>query len=896
MDEMDDYIWQRRIQHGVRYQKSSVPFPDSVEIGLDFNAALERTEKLDLSLLTNGVMLELCEFAKTVTKSETYFLFEMLDFNFDLGVDVDIDQQYYDYSRRAHNKIKLLKEQIKVKPQRWKETFPLPDLSAILGATDRRSRKYYPKRNKMVDFSVLSIGSNNSQSAEHQKTESNGDMYVVKRGGLKPTENTFTYCKDLGVTPVVRPGDAAREKLDPSLVNNGVMLELLNFSRVLCGTHTGIVYDLVKQNFGHELDKTLFRMQLSKLMERKYACLTPEDKDAFRKEPFEVQTQTQKREYKRKRKIDPAADYEEQEGLTMTSKRRGTPKLMDDYVKDFCQDGDLSYMCPVDFETEMQSGSDAKPETMTFESSFSETEFSLDVKEEEEEVVVSPVPPRTNCLTGTHAKNTTLKAVSALFSEDDNVDRVAKTPKQKLWTRRTTRAKRILKSSKVNDLFARCREIALDFNVGSGNKQNVDPFLLTNHVLFEIYRFATTMSKSFRSFLFEILDINFNLVPQGNLYHRNFIYYMITKEKILQNHPDRWKPEFLSSPFQFPEVYNMVDVTSDFKTGPGVETEQPASVDLPASTESQEADMELHPYCKKFGLNLWSLAERPANQKLDLTALTTGAVLEIFGFVRELCAPVREMVNDVLEHNFDLDLQSEASVASGVIKRWYSLQKSVMKGQSPSPKITRWLNTVVPINGYSQLNRKPKTANANGSRDLDSGEDEDVKLEMEDFLVDVKTEETMEEDETINSYDFCEEIGLILDVGSKPEAGTKLDLRLLTRGVLYEMHRYVERNCNRYVPALYEILEYNFDLRSQNHRRVEFAWAVASQVIAIAGKNGRKGDYLKRAVELPIEVLESQQAVCKEEPDDCFGETDYSDNDIVFVRELKPVDIEVEIE
>ncbi|XP_078100517.1 uncharacterized protein LOC144513348 [Sander vitreus] len=564
---------------------------------------------------------------------------------------------------------------------------------------------------------------------------------------------------------------------------------------------------------------------------------------------------------------------------------------MDDYVKDFCQDGDLSYMCPVDFETEMQSGSEAKPEMMTFESSLSEMEFSLDVKEEEEEVVVSPVPPQANCWPGGHPKNTTLKAVSALFSEDDDEDRDAKTPKQKLWMRRTTRAKRILKSSKVNDLFARCREIALDFNVGSGNKQNVDPFLLTNHVLFEIYRFATTMSKSFRSFLFEILDINFNLVPQGNLYHRNFIYYMITKEKILQNHPDRWKPEFLSSPFQFPEVYNMVDVTSNFKRGHIVETEQLASVDLPALAESQGADMELHPYCKKFGLNLWSIAERPANQKLDLTALTTGAVLEIFGFVRELCAPVREMVNDVLEHNFELDLQSGASVASGVIKRWYSLQKSVMKGQSPSPKITRWLNTVVPINGYSQLNRKPKTAN--GCQDPDYG-GEDVKPEMEDFIVDVKTEET--EDEKINRYHFCEEIGLILDVGSKPEANVKLDLRLLTRGILFEMHRYVERNCNRYVPALYEILEYNFDLSSQNHRRVEFAWSIASQVIAIAGKNGRKGDYLNRAIELPIEVSDSQQAVCKEEPDDGFGETDYSDNDIVFVRELKPVDIEVEIE
>lgn len=78
---------------------------------------------------------------------------------------------------------------------------------------------------------------------------------------------------------------------------------------------------------------------------------------------------------------------------------------------------------------------------------------------------------------------------------------------------------------------------------------------------------------------------------------------------------------------------------------------------------------------------------------------------------------------------------------------------------------------------------------------------------------------------------------------------------------------------------------------------MEFAWSIASQVIAIAGKNGRKGDYLNKVFELPFEVSESSPIVCKEEPEDGFSELDINDNsDIAFVRELKPVDIEVEIE
>lgn len=150
-------------------------------------------------------------------------------------------------------------------------------------------------------------------------------------------------------------------------------------------------------------------------------------------------------------------------------------------------------------------------------------------------------------------------------------------------------------------------------------------------------------------------------------------------------------------------------------------------------------------------------------------------------------------------------------------------------------------------------------------------------------------------------YQNCKEIGLDLDLSSKSETKTKLDLKVLTRGVLFELHQYVQQNYNRYVPALYEILEYNFDLSSQSHRKVEFAWSIASQVLAMTGKKCRKGDYLTKVFELPFEAPkfpESSQVVFKEEPKDDFGEPDLNNDndDLVFVRKLKPVDMEVEIE
>ncbi|XP_073334855.1 uncharacterized protein [Pagrus major] len=880
MDGIDDYIWQRRIHHGVRYQKGAVPFPQSVEIGLEFNAALERKEKLDESLLTNGVMVDICDFAKTVTKSEKYFLFEMLEFNFDLGVDMDNDKQCYEYATRIHGKIKLLKEQIKFKTQRFRETFLLPDQNAIMRLSQsKKGRDYCPKRNKIVDASVLTDGSKNGQSSENQMTASNGAVssscVIKRRGRAKLTGDAYPFCKELGVTLIFQSDDPLRQKLDRSLVTNIVMMELLDFSRVLCGTHTGIVCDLVKQNFGLELDKTVLRMCVSKLTERRYTCITAEARDAFRKEPFKVTTKKPEQNCRKRKKPD--TNSKEVERLTKASERWGTLTNGDD-------DGDLSYMCPVDFETEMQSGTEAKPEKMMIVSP-AKSAVSMDVKQEEEEAFVSPVQPLTNGHNSSSFNprpktTTTLRAVSDLMSEDTNEDINVKDLKQKLWRRRAPRSKQILKSSKVNDLFTHCRKIALDFNVGSGNKQNVDLKLLTNHVLWEIYRFANLLKKSAQSFLLEILDVGFNFVLQDETQQRNFIYYMITKEKILQSSPDRWKMEFLNSPVRFPEVYNTVDMTSESQTV----AEQEPGVESPASATNQQTDMEPHQFCNKLGLNLWSTKQRQASQKLDLNTLTTGATLEIFSFVRELCGEVREVVNDILEHNFDVDLQSGATEAAKVIQRWYTTQRYLIKNHYRTPKANRWLNAVVPLKGHVKLGPKPPTHNH--PEDLDT---EDVKPIRE--ALDAK----MQQVKKVNSYCICKEIGLDLEISRKSEPKKKLDLRLLTRGALLEIHQYVEQNSKRYVPSLYEILEYNFDLSPLKHGKVEFAWSIASKAVVIADKISRKGDYLNKVFELPFEVSQSPQI--KEEPEDDFSEPDLHDNsDVVFVRELKAVDIEVEIE
>lgn len=838
MDAVDDsYIWQRRIAHGVRLQKGRIPFPDSVEVGLEFNAALERKDKLDLSKLTNGVILDIFRFASTVTKSEKQFLFEILEFNFDLGVDLDNVKQCFMYAMWVYAKIKQLNKQIKLNSSILDKVFPLPDPNTVLKMTG----VYKPLWNKTADTSVLT----SSSSRACLPSDGGNASSAEKNQSRKLTTDTYPFCAQLGVTLAVGLNQEPKKKLGTSKLTVGVMRDLLLFSKVLCGSHCHIVCDLIKQNFGFEQEMHLLRSGI-KQIERKSNFISVEERAALRKEPFQIQFRKNPKGLVRRRK------NREVHGLLRhweDASRRGLRRRSDN-AEDTRPDPDLSYTCPIDCETEMCS----ETENVNIDSleETSETN-SLTVVQQNEEPEQLKMDGHKSRLTAEQPDDTSPVPNSGPSSEEVNRE----TYKQKLWRRRAARSQQILMKGQVKDMFVQCQMVGLDFNVCSSSKQKLDLQLLTNWVLWEVYQFANEMMKSICKFLFDILISNFSLTLQGDLQERNFIFYMIIKVRSLQNHLDRQKSEFLEKPFQFPEVSSTIDISSNFQAQQEIETEQ----------QNPAPDVEKYPFCKKLGLDLWSSVERPQNQKLDLTALTIGAVFEMFGFVRELCGSISDTVNDVLEQNFDLDLGRHTE-AAWVIQRWYVMQKSLIERENGTQRTLAWLNTIVPLNS-SQTNPQSDVQHRTPA---------------------------VQPDEPVSSYQTCREIGLDLDLRFKTEAKPKLDLQVLTRRVLLEIHRYVQQNSSRYVPALYEILEYNFDLSSQNHQKVELAWSIASQVITMAGKIARKGDYLNKVFELPFEFSEASRNICKEEPEEVFSLLNHTDDDILFIQELKPVDMEVEID
>ncbi|XP_051903153.1 uncharacterized protein LOC127588456 [Hippocampus zosterae] len=470
-----------------------------------------------------------------------------------------------------------------------------------------------------------------------------------------------------------------------------------------------------------------------------------------------------------------------------------------------------SYMRPLDFEAETQSDSKA-------------------VAANEDDGRVPVRATRTDTQSGIGER-------SDEGAQDGNARR-------KLWLLRGICSTRILTEQKAESQFESCREIGLDFDVGSGAKRALHLRLLTNSVLMEVQQFATALNKGSVSFLSDILERNFRMALQEAHSTQTLVRDLITKWKALLAHPDKAQFEFLNGSLHLPRIYD---------GGKEVESTKCAA---PSS------DMDPYPFCKRIGLDFWPTD----GVKLPLSALTVGALLEMFQFVESLRGTTTELIKDILEHNFNLDLRSGDSRAAAVLQKWCA--GVVQKWPNTLPG-DPWLSTPV----FTQLESEDRCAG------IASNQETNVAA--------------------IQSNDFraCEQIGLDLDVGSKWGAKSKLSLQQLTRGVLLEVHRYVRQNRLRYVPSLFQILDYNFELGYQNSYKVEFAWSVASQVLAMARKSNRNDNYLNTVFELPFQLPPSSPSWCKDEPEEeILHQQDPGDQDIVFVQKLQPVDIEVEIE
>ncbi|KAK0134663.1 hypothetical protein N1851_029731 [Merluccius polli] len=507
-----EYICQARFHNGFMYKRKPGPFPDSAAIGLDFNMACKKKTKLDLSLLTNGVVLDIYDFGKAVVKSVKYLVSDILEYNFDTGVDNG--KQRFVFTNRVIQKIGLLK-----KYDKHNEVFLLPDPKTfnLSGVTEFMSRPYtnlskFSVKSTLMGCDRINEGDAASESVHADQDGESNHVDEAKKSTV--VKGLYPHCEAIGLDLYIRPMDTPKQKLDTSLLTSRVIFEVHKFVKMVCGTQRQIVSDVLKHNFDLNVYENYIWAKIIKIKNCRNDFMQLEAREAFRKTPCVFVKVQCSRKRKKGWRTRWANDYDSQTlaPLTELGKRKRKPK----YDDLFCDFGHLPHdlKCFGTIDTEM----DDMQEKQTGEQS----DISFGQLHSWSNCYHRPIVP-ISC-SGEGA------AISGRFSENVSSSIEVATEKLGLWKRRAMRSEQILA------MWFKDKKIHLDFNMSSGVKLNCNLKVLTNGMLEDIFRFACNMNRTQSKFILEIFQNNFTLDHQ-NVVQCGLLGYITTKMKTLIGHP-----------------------------------------------------------------------------------------------------------------------------------------------------------------------------------------------------------------------------------------------------------------------------------------------------------------------------------------------------------------------
>ncbi|KAL1007700.1 hypothetical protein UPYG_G00090400 [Umbra pygmaea] len=130
------------------------PFPKCTKLGLNLN--VRPKEKLDLTLLTNGVMVEIHNFASKIRTAFRFVVFDILEHNFDIGL---LSEQRWRFVNAIDLRMKAIKKKCNSKHFFLNEVFTLPDLqkkikpiseAALLAKASRDKDPYMTLKQKLA--------------------------------------------------------------------------------------------------------------------------------------------------------------------------------------------------------------------------------------------------------------------------------------------------------------------------------------------------------------------------------------------------------------------------------------------------------------------------------------------------------------------------------------------------------------------------------------------------------------------------------------------------------------------------------------------------------------------------------------------------------------------------
>ncbi|XP_029902675.1 uncharacterized protein LOC115355893 [Myripristis murdjan] len=658
-------LWQLRVMYAMRSSTDKDPFYHCNKIGLDFNAASERKQKLDLQLLTNGIVCEVYDFANLLHKSKRQVITDVLENNFDIGLESK--QQRSDFRSRTLTKLKQLMR----RPWRDKhELFSLPDTSSMAGHNHCSLTQMSNQESSDIynaDWSLETPEHYNAESIPREldrlcaaETEQGNEGTSPRVASIEESKedifrHSYPFCKEIGLNL----GYGSKQTLDLGLLTNGVMLEIEHFARMLCGLSREITFIVLEHNF--ELDFTSLDVkdeayrnlnQLTKIKKSKGAKTSLLERNFF---SSHVNPSKRKRKETLLNKTEniegPAPKYHLKEVIKrrqsdIKSKQTKTMALNEtdvptSHTAQWDQDlGDVhSYMCPLeDSDLESDDTSDSEnnryQESMQNESDGESEMRSLDVQEE---TYLSP----TDCSSAHLSLNPDLSQALATCSDggqsesqgqtqtttnvkdlddSDTMEQKETGAEQLMWKLRTHRVNEILRSSKNYFSFTICKRLGLDFNVGSGVKQKLDAQSLTNSVLLEVCKFAVAMNSSQQEFIMEILAYNFDLRFISGQHRHAFACETMHRVRELTQCEDEVK--LSKEAFELP-VDNLNKLTTNpsyhYSCGMSVNPEissvstmevndvapvPPTNFNAETKALVPEEDVDLYPHCMEIGLKL----------------------------------------------------------------------------------------------------------------------------------------------------------------------------------------------------------------------------------------------------------------------------------------------------
>lgn len=155
------------------------PYPNCKKIGVDFHVGSGAKQKLNIGLLSNGVMTEVSHFAEEMNRSHAHVICDISDYNFDLGLQND---QRHEFAIQTMVKVKYLMGKSRLqRPDLITKVFKLPDPRAIpVSKTHVRSSllndivSFHLRLNKDVEIQQLVIKKEEEECVSIMSFEEDG--------------------------------------------------------------------------------------------------------------------------------------------------------------------------------------------------------------------------------------------------------------------------------------------------------------------------------------------------------------------------------------------------------------------------------------------------------------------------------------------------------------------------------------------------------------------------------------------------------------------------------------------------------------------------------------------------------------------------------------------------